>query len=185
MPDADGPVLTTPGPARELGPRGLTRREGLVALALLAPAGILVGCTGSTEPPPGSATASAPPADLAADVAAEESALIATYDALLSGVPGLDEAATALLGLIRDQHAQHLEALGGSGAQPPASAAPTAATPAAAVASLIAAEREAARSRIRACVAADDAELARLLTFIGASEAAHVPALRDLSAAVA
>ena len=52
----------------------------------------------------------------------------------------------------------------------------------AAIANLMAAEREAARSRIRACVAADDAELARLLTFIGASEASHVPALRDLGA---
>ena len=43
--------------------------------------------------------------------------------------------------------------------------------------------REAARSRIRACVAADDADLARLLTFIAASEASHVPALRDLRSA--
>jgi hypothetical protein len=183
MPDADGPVLATPGSARGIGPRGLTRREGLVALALLTPVGILAACTGSTGPPPGSATASAPPPDLAADVAAEESALMATYDAVLSGVPGLDEAAAALLGLIRDQHAQHLEALGGSGAQPPASVATAPATAAAAVTSLIAAERAAARSRIRACVVAEDAELARLLTFIGASEASHVPALRDLPAA--
>ena len=171
---------TRPGPV--LAVRGLTRREGLIALALVAPAGILAACTGSAEPSPPSASASAPPADLAAEVAGEESALIATYDALLAGVAGLGEEATALLTLIRDQHVQHLEALGATAAQPPASTGTAPATPAAAISLLVAAEREAARSRIRACVAADEPDLARLLTFIGASEASHVPALRDLGA---
>ena len=172
---------TRPGPV--LAVRGLTRREGLIALALVAPAGILAACTGSAEPAPPSASASAPPADLAAEVAGEESALIATYDALLAGVPGLSEEASALLTLIRDQHVQHLRRPGRDRrAQPPASPGTAPATPAAAISLLVAAEREAARSRIRACVAADEPDLARLLTFIGASEASHVPALRDLGA---
>jgi hypothetical protein len=182
MPDAEGPVIvsTRPEPMRAV--RGLTRREGLIALALVAPAGILAACTGSAEPSPPSASATAPPADLAAEVAGEESELIATYDALLAGVTGLGDEATALLTLIRDQHVQHLEALGVTPAQPPASTGTAPATAAAAISLLVAAEREASRSRIRACVAADEPDLARLLTFIGASEASHVPALRDLGA---
>lgn len=180
MPNADGPVIVTGSSARDCTGRGLTRREGLLALALLAPAGLIAACTGSAEPPPGSATASALPADLAAEVAAEEAALIARYDAVLAAETGLGEETTALLTLIRDQHAQHLEALGGAAtAVPPPDVASAPTAQGAVITGLIAAEREAARSRIRACVAADDADLARLLTFIGASEASHVPALRD------
>ena len=178
MPDSDGRVIAMDAPAPGRPGRGLTRREGLLALAILAPAGLLAACSGSAEPPSGSASASAPPVDLAGEIAAEESALIASYDAVLAGAAGLDAATTNLLTMIRDQHAQHRDALGGAAEGPPPSGAPSPT-----VAALIAAERDAARSRIRACVAADDAELARLLAFIGASEASHVPALRDLAAA--
>jgi hypothetical protein len=178
MPDAADPVIGTAPTAGHRRGRGLTRREGLLALALLPPAGLLAACSGSSEPTPGPTSATAPPADLAAEVAAEESALISAYDAVLAAATVLGDEAVALLALIRDQHAQHRDALGGAAAPPTASPAPL--TIDAAVADLIAAEREAARSRIRACVAAGDGELARLLTFIGASEASHVPALRDL-----
>jgi hypothetical protein len=160
---------------------GITRRQGLLALGLLAPAGLLTACSGSADPAPATATATAPAPDLAAEVAAEESVLVAAYDAVLAGQSGLDPEATALLTLIRDQHAEHRDALGTPSSQAPAPAA--SGTTQAALAGLIAAERDAARSRVRACVAADDAELARLLAFIGASEASHVPALRDLRAA--
>lgn len=180
MPSADASVIGTEPAAGHGAGHGLTRRESLLALGLLAPIGLLAACSGSPEPSPGSTSASAPPADLAAEVAAEESALVSTYDAVLAAATGLGDEAAGLLGLIRDQHAQHLAALGGAAAPPPPSGSPSPVTIDAAVANLIAAEREAARSRIRACVAADDAELARLLTFIGASEASHVPALRDL-----
>jgi hypothetical protein len=183
MPDAAGPDTVTEAEAGRLSTRGLTRREGLLALALLAPAGLLAACTGSAEPTPGSTAASAPPVDLAAEVAAEESALIASYDAVLAAATGLGDEAFALLALIRDQHRQHLDALGGIDSPSPSVASAAPSTAAAAVGSLIDAERAAARSRIRACVAAEDADLARLLTFIGASEASHVPALRDLGSA--
>ena len=183
MPDAAGPAIVTDPAARAHAGRSMTRREGLIALALLAPVGLIAACSGSTEPPPGSATAPTPPTDLATDVAAEESALIATYEAVLTAAPGLSDEAIALLTLIRDQHVQHRDALGGAAESQTPSKGPSPATADAAVKDLIAAEREAARSRIRACVAADDADLARLLTFIGASEASHVPALRDLASA--
>ncbi|MCX6431625.1 MAG: hypothetical protein NTX29_02175 [Actinobacteria bacterium] len=52
----------------------------------------------------------------------------------------------------------------------------------AALAALVSAEHAASRDRIRACVDSPDPETARLLALIGASEAAHVPALRDLRA---
>ncbi len=180
MPDTDAPVIVTGQVGETRAARGLTRREGLLALALLAPAGLIAACTGSAEPSPGSTSASAPTMDPAAEVAAEESVLIATYDAVLAAATGLDDEALALLALIRDQHAQHLEALGGTAGPPPSTGSSSPLTRDAAVTNLIAAEREAARSRIRACVAADDPELARLLAFIGASEASHVPALRDV-----
>lgn len=174
MPNADPrPPRTTAVAAASL-----TRRQGLLALALLAPAGLLAACNGSTEPPAPSSSASGPPPDLAAEVAAEESALVAAYDSVLAGPASLDPQATALLTLLRDQHSQHRDALGGAATEVTAPAPPESTT--AALAGLIAAERAAARSRLRACVAAGDAELARLLTFIGASEASHVPALRDL-----
>lgn len=182
MPSVDDAPLGTEPAAGHLARRGLTRREGLVALALLAPAGLLAACSGAEEPTPGSTTASAPTADLAGEVAAEESTLIATYDAVLAAT-GLGDEASARLALIRDQHAQHLEALGGTAGPATSSESSSPLTTDAAVANLIAAEREASRSRIRACVSADDAELARLLTFIAASEASHVPALRDLRSA--
>jgi hypothetical protein len=180
MPNADTDAPAAVGRSRP----ALTRREGLLALVLLAPAGLLAACSGSADPAPASATATSPAPDLAAEVAAEESVLIAAYDAVLASPTGLDAEATTLLTVIRDQHAQHRDALGAPSSPTPSTPAAAAqATAEAALAGLIAAEREAARSRVRACVAADDAELARLLTFIGASEASHVPALRDLRAA--
>jgi rubrerythrin len=42
------------------------------------------------------------------------------------------------------------------------------------------AERQASRARRTSCGATTDPELARILTFIAASEASHVPALRQL-----
>ena len=99
---------------------------------------------------------------------------------MLAAFTDLAPAAATLLATIRDQHAQHRDALGGTASEPARVPAP--ASPAAAIASLVAAERTASRDRIRSCVAADSPESARLLAFIAASEASHVPALRDLTA---
>jgi hypothetical protein len=158
-----------------------TRRQGLTALALLGPVGLIAACSSGSGATAASATATTS-ASLADEVVREEEGLIATYEAVLAALPDLPAETATLLGTIRDQHAQHRDALGGgSGASP--SAAPTAqpSTAADALGILVAAEREASRSRIRACVAAEDPELARLLAFLAASESAHVPALRGVA----
>jgi hypothetical protein len=156
----------------------ITRRQGLLALALVGPAGLLAACTSdsASAPSDSASTGGVQPSDA---VAEQESALIAQYDTVLATFPDLDPATAAVLGAIRDQHAQHRDALGGAD-DVAAEAAP--ATAAAALSALLAAERGASRERIRACVGADSAETARLLALIGASEASHVPALRDLGA---
>lgn len=157
----------------------LTRRQGLLALALGAPAVLLAACT---EDAP-STTASASPASsgvtagesLASQVAAEEAALVAQYDAALATLAGGDAGTVALLTTLRDNHVAHRDALGGSGVDPAGGA--TAST-GNVLAELLTAERAAARSRVRACVDADDPAVARTLSLIAAAEAAHVAALR-------
>ncbi len=167
MPD----TLAHVGPA-------ITRRQGLRALALIGPIGVLAACTDDSAPLPGpSTTITAEPAPAEAS-AADEAALIARYDTVLGAFPDADADVLAALTAIRDQHAQHRDALGGAEAQPDPSPVPADVTQA--LTALIAAEREAGKARIRACVSAEDPETARLLTLIAASESAHVPALRDL-----
>ena len=159
----------------------LTRRQGLRALAVGAPALLLAACTSDPEQAPSSTpsanegAAAAPSADdpAATDPAADEAALIALYDAALAA-PGTSDT-REVLALLRDQHAAHRDALGGAADVPVPASPPS-------LAALIAAEKRASRARIRACVAAADPDVARLLALIAASEAAHVPVLKDVSA---
>ena len=167
MPDA---------PAR-LGP-DITRRQGLRALALIGPIGMLAACTEESSPLPGpSETATTGPAPAEAS-AVEESAIIARYDTVIAAFPEATPGLLTALKAIRDQHSQHRDALGGADPEADGAAVPTGID--AALSELVAAERRAGKSRVRACVAAEDPETARLLALIGASESAHVPALRDL-----
>lgn len=158
--------------------RGITRREGLIALALAGPAALLVSCTSDTAEPEPTSSPTPTPEDAAGSVAAAEALLVASYDAAIAALPDADPAVIALLTGIRDQHAAHRDALGGTSAAPDAP--PQPAAQAAVIDELLAAERQAARDRIDACEAASDPELARLLAMIGASEASHVPALREV-----
>ena len=166
------------------GTLGITRRQGLIALAVVGSMGMLAACTTTEEPgPPSGSGSSAEPSSgdaLAARVAADEAALIARYDSILAARPAIDPAAAALLAAIRDEHVQHRDALGGTAA--PSSPAPAISSASAGLSELPRAERQASRSRVRACEDAQEPELARLLAFIAASEAAHVPALRDVGA---
>jgi hypothetical protein len=158
----------------------LTRRQGLIAVALAGPVAVLAACSGDAQTSP-TATAAGSLAPAPEDTtAAEEAVLVAAYDAALESLPGLPPETAAMLTLIRDQHAQHRDALGGSDAEPASVTAPRSLDEA--LGALLDAERAAARSRVRACVAATNAESARLLSLIAASEASHVPALRDLRA---
>lgn len=164
--------------------RAITRREGLLAAALALPVGLMAACSDSGESAPSSTSAASAAGSsatidastLTEEVGADESALIALYDAALSAVPDTDERHTLLAG-IREQHVAHLDALGvpattgaASISLPP--------DPAALLTALARAENAAARSRIRACEAAPDAALARLLVFIAASESSHGAELR-------
>lgn len=149
----------------------LTRRRLLLAAGAAAALGA-AGCSSTSE---GTDATGAADADvLLADVATDEQGLIARYDAAIAAFPGM----AAPLRAIRDQHADHLAALGTRPRAVPSAGAP--ATPDGAIAGLRDAERQAARARRAACVAADDTQVARLLALIAASEASHVPALKSV-----
>lgn len=155
----------------------LTRRAGLLAAVLAVPFASAAACStsasdGARETAAGDTSAS----DGGDDQAIQEAGLVARYDAVIAAFPGTT--AVALLTELRDQHAAHRDALGGAEAVAPTSPVPESID--AALADLTATERAASRARIRACVATDDPERARLLAFIAASEASHVPALRDV-----
>lgn len=162
---------------RDASPGVFTRRQGLMALGLLGPATLLVACS-SEDTPAASTTLSAEPAapPLDATVAGQEALLIAHYDAVLDTLTGDQSDLRDALTSVRDQHAAHREALGGGG-EPVLEDLP--AQPS--VSSLMAAEKDASKARIKSCVAATDPELARVLAFIAASEASHVPFLKDLA----
>ena len=164
--------------------RAFTRREGLLAAALALPVGLIAACSDSGESAPSSQSATSAAGSgavvdantLTDEVGVDESALIALYDAALSTVPDTDARHTVLAG-IREQHVAHLDALGLPPTTGTASISlPT--DPAALLTALARAENAAARSRIRACEAAPDAALARLLVFIAASESSHGAELR-------
>lgn len=156
----------------------LTRRQGLTAAAVLLGAGVLAACSsgdGSTT----TATAAPTAANPLAPTLTDEAALIALYDQSIAALPDLAK----FLQPIRDQHAEHLSALGGSAEQQASATASStlAADPTAAIATLIEAERSASKQRIDASLDATDAQTVRTLVYIAASEAAHVPALKDLN----
>jgi hypothetical protein len=157
----------------------LTRRQGLVGMLGLAVAGTLAACSSAVEPGPApSATASASAAD---PTVADEQALLQRYDATIAAYPSLAQ----VLGPIREQHAQHVTALGASPATAPSPLTSGASTASdadlrGALTALIDAERAAMRQRIDASVSAGDAAAARTLAFIAASEGSHIPALREL-----
>lgn len=157
-------------PAR---PVRLTRRQALTGVATLGPVALLAACSNGDTPdePVPSPTEQT----VASAQAAAEQRLIDGYEATIATHPGL----AATLTPLRDQHMAHADALGGSPGPGTATVAPS---EGAAIAALVTAERQAARERIGACVEAGEPGLARLLAFIAASEASHVPVLRSLGA---
>ena len=161
----------------------LTRRQALVGgLALVGAAGALAACSSnpSSEGGTSSAIASTAPDPTVLD----EQQLIDRYEATIAAFPAL----AATLTPIRDQHAEHLTALGGAPAAAPSPAVTAGAglsaaqTSKAAVGALIDAERTAMRERLAACVAATTPERARVLAYVAASEGSHIPALQQVDA---
>lgn len=151
----------------------LTRRDVLAAGLAVSGTALLVACAPAsapdspTERPPGGDDA------VRRDVAAAEQALIHRYEAAIATA---SDALVPLLTRIRDEHVDHLMSMGGSPASAPPSTTPGT------IDALRTAERDAARMRRTAGVAAADGELARVLTLIAASEAGHVVALREAGA---
>lgn len=161
--------------------RTITRRQGLLAAAVLGSAGLLAACSSSSEPEEPTPTPS--PTGAMDESAASERNLVTQYDQVIAALPTL----AAALSPLRAQHADHLAALTGEPVAPASEQASAVAssggpvTAKSAVRTLIAAERAAARQRIEACVAATEPGLARTLAFIAASEASHIPALKDVT----
>jgi hypothetical protein len=108
------------------------------------------------------------------DVAAQEAAIIALYDAAIAAHPDL----ATDLATLRDEHAEHAEAVGSPA---PAPSAPAVGSRAEALAAITEAEKQAIAQRTAACEAASGADLARLTALIAASEAGHVEYLRGIA----
>ena len=145
-------------------PLAMTRRAAL-ALPLVA----VAACSSPTD-------SSSPSLSQASSAsAADEARLIARYDSTIAMFPQL----LAQLGPIRDEHHAHLAALGGAhdSGQGASSPAATSSTPQQAIADLANAEKAASVQRLEDCVAASDAQVARSLALIAASEAGHVSSL--------
>ena len=144
-------------------------RRALIALGGATIAGTALAACSSDEPAPDATTDA--DAALRQSVAEDEQRLIALYDATIAVIA--EGELRTLLQTLRDQHAEHAAEI----APDVAAAQIAGSTPT--VADLQALEQAASVARREACVAATDAELARVLAFIGAAEAAHVPALRQ------
>ena len=151
-----------------------------MALALAGPVAALAACTSGGEQSDQAPATSPAATDAMPRAAADEAALVAQYEAALERVADGQTELRAALSQIRDQHRAHLDALGGATDAPPPATLPSGT--AAVLAELIDAERAASKERIDACVDTPDPDLARVLSLIAASEASHVPVLRDLRA---
>lgn len=165
-------MLTVPGERPCHCVSMLTRRELLTAAAVSG-AALLGACGTGADVGPQSQQPVGGDEALRRDVAQAERALIAQYDAAIATAPA---ALSTLLTRIRDEHRDHLASMAGS------STAATSTPATVSLAALRAAERDAARTRRTAAVAATDGELARVLTLIAASESGHLVALREVGA---
>lgn len=138
-------------------------RRTVLQVAAVAPLAVLAAC-GSD----GGATANADDAVRQA-VASSEQSLIGLYDATIAAFPALADKLQPL----RDQHSEHLAAMGG---QPTSSDQPSptvAKSAAAAVQALTTAERKAATERTSSAEKANGGDLIWSLALIATSEAQH------------
>lgn len=154
----------------------LTRRALIGGSALVGASLVIAGCSPNPSPEPTDTPAPTedPDAQVRADVAAAEAALIALYDAVIAAHPALASDLTA----VRDEHAAHAEAMG---VAPSPVSAPAVGSRTEALAALTDAEQQAIAQRTAACEAASGADLARVTALIAASEAGHVEYLRGIA----
>jgi len=146
-----------------------TRRQVLQAGAI-APLATLAACSSSGDAPDNDSD------DIVrSQVTTSENDLIKRYDATIAAFPTL----AAKLTPIRDQHSEHLSAVGGDSAPADLKGVVIPQTAEAAVKELVVAEREAARERRSASVQASGTELVWDLALIAASESQHVAVLTN------
>ena len=148
-------------------------RRAILQLAAVAPLAALAAC-GTDEAGPASNADDA----VRQAVADSEQTLINRYDATIAAFPSLAEKLRPL----RDQHAEHLAAVGSDPVSPDQSGAPVAKTAAGAFSALTAAERKAASDRTASCGQASGGDLIWNLALIAASEAQHATQLAKGSA---
>ncbi len=149
---------------------GLDRRRFILGTLTAVGAVTVASCGGQAATPTSESADDA----VRSEVAAGEQALIDQYTATITAYPQLAASLTPIM----QQHQAHLAAM--TIAAPSAVAMASAPTPQAAVTALADAERAGALARGNSCRAATGADLARTLAFIAASEASHVPALREV-----
>lgn len=145
------------------------------ATLAVAAAGTLAACGADTSIPEASTTNMPAGDDLVyLDVATSERHLIARYTETIAAFAQL---APSLEPLLR-QHEEHLAATGVQVPDPPTQTPPSGLR--AALGALRQAELTAAVERRASCLLADEPEFVRTLTFIAASEASHIAALRSI-----
>ncbi|PHX60599.1 MAG: hypothetical protein CK552_05045 [Actinobacteria bacterium] len=167
-------MLLTGQPSPPLTRRQLLARSTGVAGAF-AGAGVLSACgSGATTAGETAAIPVAAGSQINVDVATSERALIARYTATISAFAQL---APSLEPLLR-QHEEHLAATGVEVPDPPAQTPPSDLSTA--IAALRQAELTAALERRESCLLASEPDFVRTLTFIAASEASHVAALKTV-----
>jgi len=151
----------------------LPSRRGVLRAAAGAPIVLLVACSNDAESQPTDADDS-----VRSEVANNEQQLISRYDATIAAYPALASKLTPL----RDQHAQHLSAMGTQPASNDGNSPTVGKTSAAAVAELTAAERRASTERVKSSGQAAGADLIWNLALIAASESQHAAVLAKGSA---
>lgn len=152
---------------------GLPSRRGVLQAAAAGPLLLLAACSSDG----GEQTPDADDA-VRSDVSASEQRLLARYDATIAAFPAL----AGKLQPIRDQHAEHLAAMGSQPTNRDENGPAVGKTPAGAISDLTAAERSAATERVKASGQASSAELIWNLALIAASESQHATALARGSA---
>ena len=143
-------------------------RRGILQAAAVTPLALLAACRSDA----GSGEQTDVDDAVRQAVAASEQGLIRQYDAAIAAYPALESKLTPL----RDQHVEHLTAVGGQPSNDSGSQS-TPKTAAAAVQQLTASERKAAAERTASCGKATSGDLIWNLALIASSESQHAAVL--------
>ena len=155
----------------------ITRRRVLSGVTLGVLTASLAGCGGDEQTDGSVVTTTDVGESIRQEVIVAETALVALYDQAIAGLPDLQPA----LGAIRDQHRAHATAMGAAADAQGAPPGPLPPTAVQVLQNLIDAERAAVGARTAACIGAPEAELARVLALITASESSHLPYLTAIA----